>query len=127
VTLTVIQLDEPVDTEVYDRETFSFGLVPRDTCHTAAGSSVVGYIPHQKLFTTSSSPVDKEHTWGVGVGSAFPPGMQLELASAEVNSNYPVALLGSHSDAKASSTDSRVALRVEFTIACSTVGFGAVY
>lgn len=126
VTATVIQMDEPVDTEVYTREVFSFGLVPRDTSHTVANSSVVGYLPHLKLFTTSSSPRDVVMTWGAA-GLPFPPQLQTELSAAEVEAKYPELMLGSHHDAKPSSQEERVAIRLEFEVACSGSGFGAVY
>jgi len=126
VKLTVMQMDEPVDTEVYTREVFSFGLAPRDTSHTVANSSVVGYLPHLALFTTSSSPRDVVRVWGVG-GEPFPPQMQTVLSAAEVEAKHPEVLLGSHHDAKPSSDEERVAIRVEFEVACSGSGFGAVY
>lgn len=126
VTLTVVQLEVPATDASFTREVFSFGLVPRDTSHTVAKSSVVGFLPHMQLFVSSTSPVDRTHTWG-GNGTPFPPALQLKLSSAEVDAHYPEVLLGSHHDASPSSTNEVVAVRISFEVACSTTGFGAVY
>jgi len=125
LTLTVVQLKEEPSADDFQRQMFSFGLVPRGTTHTAAASSVVGYIPHLEEYMTSAISREKTVSWGAG-GKPFPPALQLDLSAAELKSKHPEILLGMHDD-PASGSEEIIGVRVSFTLRCSGTGFGAVY
>jgi len=128
VTITVCQLSIPSSDGAYERLFFKYGLFPRDTpfLDDKREHSVAAYLPHMKSFATSTNPVDATFTWGVG-GSPFPPGLQLDLASAEVTNKYPYAFLGHIDSILSKESDLEVSIQVDFNLKCSQQGFGAVF
>jgi len=127
VTLQVFQVRTEPNADDYVPRLFSFGVVPRDITHTAANSSVVGYIPHLETFITSANGNEKTVSWGQLLGARpFPPGLQLDLSAAEIKSKFPEVLLGIHEDPDRDE-QSLVAMRMTFVLRCSGAGFGAVY
>jgi len=104
-----------------------FGLVPRGTTHTIeSGSKKVGVvddIPHlESMVLHTNTPATAQVVWGEG-GIAFPPGLQLDLASTELRHRYLNVFLGNvHPD----KDDKRfiAAAQVDITYRCSGDNFG---
>lgn len=126
VRVTVFQNDSEPSAESFSGQFFSFGLVPRETNLLVSNGSGVGFLPHLELFQTTASGGRASQVWGQG-GVPFPPGLQLDLTSAEVSSKRPVVLVGPHVLPEGDDELSVVSFRVEFTMHCSGTGFGASF
>lgn len=128
VKVTVSQLVLPTTSEDYDRIFLKFGVVPTGVAirDPATRSSVVGYLPHLVQYATGFSGTDLTITWGEG-GLPFPPGVQLDLAAAEVSAKYAAVLIGDPITIPRTDTTPIVGVTLDFSVKCSSLGFGAVF
>jgi len=129
VTITVRQFNMVDSTDGVPRDFLRFGVVPRDTVfiEPSSKSNCVSYIPHLVDFATSTVPTDLVVKFGNG-GLPFPPGLQLDLKSAEITDKHPVVFIGNIDTEPNQKKTRRIAsMKLDFVLHCSGEGFGLIY
>jgi hypothetical protein len=125
VTLETFQLVARDSTEEFRKVFFKFGVIPRGHVFVEKNISSVSYVPHLQSFEVSHNTPAKSVTWGNG-GQPFPPQIQLQLVTAEIDGTYPVAFIGT--DTQLLNPDAKeelVGMRISFVLECSGQAFGA--
>lgn len=109
----------PASTAAYLPFIYRVGVTPRGVV-----TDSISTMPHLQTFVSKPAEIAvAQFSWGEG-GLPFPPGIQLDLRSAEIVSNWPNFLLAQN-NLKADSTKTILQCQLNFTVSASGVGFGA--